>query len=112
MDYELVLPLLLPFWIPVTSIAMSFVCCPGRPGWYSSAAPPPPEPLFGEGGSWGLRGPELPGGSQRVAYADVERARTVFEWGSPASAGKAEGRSPSRGARRTERTSPKEQVVR
>ena len=59
-----------------------------------------------------LEGPELPGGSQRVAYADVERARTVFEWGSPASAGKAEGRSPSRGARRTERTSPKEQVVR
>ena len=59
-----------------------------------------------------LEDPELPGGSQRVAYADVERARTVFEWGSPASAGKAEGRSPSRGARRTERTSPKEQVAR
>jgi len=59
-----------------------------------------------------LEDPELPGGSVRVAYGDVERARTVFEWGSPPSAGKAEGRSPSRGARRTERTSPKEQVAR
>jgi ribosome maturation factor RimP len=59
-----------------------------------------------------LEDPELPGGSQRVAYADVERARTVFEWGSSATAGKAEGRSPSRGAQRGERTSPKEQVVR
>jgi ribosome maturation factor RimP len=53
----------------------------------------------------------LPGGSARLAYADVERARTVFEWGAPAAAGKAEGRSPSRGAARRERTSPKEQVA-
>lgn len=59
-----------------------------------------------------LEDTELPGGSQRVAYGDVERARTVFEWGEPASAGKAEGRSPSRGAKRRERTSPKEQVAR
>ena len=28
-----------------------------------------------------LVGPDLPDGSMRVAYGDVERARTVFEWG-------------------------------
>jgi len=58
-----------------------------------------------------LMDPALPGGSARVAYGDVERARTVFEWGEPASSGKAEGRSPSRGARRTERTGRKEQMA-
>jgi ribosome maturation factor RimP len=28
-----------------------------------------------------LTGPEVPGGEQRLAYDDIERARTVFEWG-------------------------------
>jgi ribosome maturation factor RimP len=28
-----------------------------------------------------LSGPEVPGGEQRLAYDDIERARTVFEWG-------------------------------
>jgi ribosome maturation factor RimP len=28
-----------------------------------------------------LEGPEIPGGSLRIAYDEVERARTVFEWG-------------------------------
>jgi ribosome maturation factor RimP len=28
-----------------------------------------------------LVGPDLPGGSQRVAYDEIERARTVFAWG-------------------------------
>ncbi len=28
-----------------------------------------------------LDGPEVPGGSSRVAYGEIERARTVFEWG-------------------------------
>lgn len=33
-----------------------------------------------------LEGPEVPGGSLRIAYDEVERARTVFEWGAkPAS---------------------------
>jgi len=54
----------------------------------------------------------LPSGSRRLAYGEVERARTVFEWGTPADAGTAEGRSPSRGARRTARPGPKEQVAR
>ncbi len=28
-----------------------------------------------------LRGPEIPGGDVRIAYDDIERAKTVFEWG-------------------------------
>jgi ribosome maturation factor RimP len=28
-----------------------------------------------------LSGPEVPGGEQRIAYDQIERARTVFEWG-------------------------------
>jgi ribosome maturation factor RimP len=28
-----------------------------------------------------LVGPDLPGGSLRIAYDEIERARTVFEWG-------------------------------
>ncbi len=28
-----------------------------------------------------LEGPEVPGGSMRIAYDQIERARTVFEWG-------------------------------
>ena len=28
-----------------------------------------------------LTGPEVPGGEIRIAYDDIERARTVFEWG-------------------------------
>jgi ribosome maturation factor RimP len=28
-----------------------------------------------------LSGPEVPGGEIRIAYDDIERARTVFEWG-------------------------------
>jgi len=28
-----------------------------------------------------LRGPEVPGGEQHIAYDQIERARTVFEWG-------------------------------
>ena len=29
-----------------------------------------------------LVGPDLPDGSLRIAYGEIERARTVFEWGS------------------------------
>ncbi len=28
-----------------------------------------------------LSGPEVPGGEMRIAYDQIERARTVFEWG-------------------------------
>ena len=28
-----------------------------------------------------VSGPEVPEGAQRIAYGDIERARTVFEWG-------------------------------
>lgn len=30
-----------------------------------------------------LAGPDVPGGSLRLAYSQVERVTTVFEWGSP-----------------------------
>ena len=53
-SYETFLPL--PFWSSVTSTAMSRVYCPGLPGWYSSAAPPLPGPLFGGGGKAGPLG--------------------------------------------------------
>lgn len=33
-----------------------------------------------------LEGPELAGGSRRLSYDEVERARTVFEWGAAPSA--------------------------
>jgi ribosome maturation factor RimP len=38
-----------------------------------------------------VEGPEIPGGSATVAYASIERARTVFEWGAKPAP------SPSRG---------------
>jgi len=38
-----------------------------------------------------LEGPEVPDGSLRLGYADVERARTVFEWAPAAKPGKAPG---------------------
>ena len=28
-----------------------------------------------------VAGPDVPDGEQRIAYGDIERARTVFEWG-------------------------------
>ena len=37
-----------------------------------------------------LTGPEVPGGEVRVAYDQIERARTVFEWGPAAHNGKSE----------------------
>ena len=37
-----------------------------------------------------LTGPEVPGGEVRVAYDQIERARTVFEWGPAARNGKKE----------------------
>ncbi len=37
-----------------------------------------------------LAGPEVPGGELRVAYDQIERARTVFEWGPAARNAKSE----------------------
>jgi len=34
-----------------------------------------------DGSGFTLVGPDLPEGSLRVAYDEVERARTIFEWG-------------------------------
>ena len=34
-----------------------------------------------------LAGPEVPGGELRIAYDQIERARTVFEWGPAARSG-------------------------
>jgi ribosome maturation factor RimP len=34
-----------------------------------------------DGSGCTLRGPDLPGGGIRIAYDDIERARTIFEWG-------------------------------
>lgn len=36
-----------------------------------------------------LEGDDLPGGRQRLAYASIDRARTVFEWGSAPRPGRA-----------------------
>ncbi len=37
-----------------------------------------------------LAGPEVPGGELRIAYDQIERARTVFEWGPAARNAKSE----------------------
>jgi ribosome maturation factor RimP len=37
-----------------------------------------------------LTGPEVPGGELRIAYDQIERARTVFEWGPAARSAKSE----------------------
>jgi ribosome maturation factor RimP len=37
-----------------------------------------------------LAGPEMPGGEERVEYDQIERARTVFEWGPEARRKKSE----------------------
>jgi len=39
-----------------------------------------------------LEGPEVPDGSMRIAYEQIERARTVFEWGSEPKPGAAKKR--------------------
>jgi ribosome maturation factor RimP len=44
-----------------------------------------------------LEGPEVPDGSMRITYDQIERARTVFEWGSDRAA------KPGKGAKREER---------
>jgi len=43
-----------------------------------------------------LRGDDLPGGSRRLSYREVERARTVFEWGASSRAGQRRGRRDGR----------------
>lgn len=52
-----------------------------------------------------LEGPEVPGGSCRLGYAEVDRARTVFEWGNQNRPSN-KPRSPSKGARRTTKPAP------
>ena len=47
-----------------------------------------------------VEGPEVPGGSATIAYDDIERARTVFEWGAKPAPSPSRGRS---GARSKER---------
>jgi ribosome maturation factor RimP len=44
-----------------------------------------------------LEGPEVPDGSMRITYDQIERARTVFEWGSDRAA------KPGKGSTREER---------
>lgn len=34
-----------------------------------------------DGAGFTLVGPDLPDGSLRIAYGEIERARTIFEWG-------------------------------
>jgi ribosome maturation factor RimP len=46
-----------------------------------------------------LQGEDLPGGERRFTYDEVERARTVFEWGSPSPAAVRRGAGPRQGAR-------------
>jgi ribosome maturation factor RimP len=46
-----------------------------------------------------IEGPEVPGGSLALAYEQVERARTVFEWGSAPAPSPSRGHAPKAGAR-------------
>jgi ribosome maturation factor RimP len=46
-----------------------------------------------------LEGQELPEGERRLAYDEVERARTVFEWGSKSPAAARQGGAPRQAAR-------------
>ena len=46
-----------------------------------------------------LEGDELPGGERRLAYDEVERARTVFAWGSKSPAAARQGGAPRQAAR-------------
>jgi len=41
-----------------------------------------------------VEGEELPDGERRLAYDEVERARTIFEWGSKSPAAARQGRAP------------------
>ncbi len=41
-----------------------------------------------------VEGPEVPGGSARVAYDRIERARTVFEWGAKPAPSPSRARAP------------------
>lgn len=46
-----------------------------------------------------VEGEALPGGERRLAYDEVERARTVFEWGSTPPAAARQGGAPRQAAR-------------
>ncbi|HLG68394.1 MAG TPA: ribosome maturation factor RimP [Acidimicrobiales bacterium] len=46
-----------------------------------------------------LEGPEVPGGRVRLAYEEIERARTVFEWGPARPASASRRHRAGRGAR-------------
>ena len=48
-----------------------------------------------------VAGPDVPGERLRIAYADVDRARTVFSWGAAPKPGGAGGASRQRGKRPT-----------
>ncbi|HXQ90619.1 MAG TPA: ribosome maturation factor RimP [Acidimicrobiales bacterium] len=46
-----------------------------------------------------LSADDLPGGERRFSYDEIERARTVFEWGTSSRPAPPKGRPPSQGAR-------------
>jgi ribosome maturation factor RimP len=46
-----------------------------------------------------LEGEDLPGGERRISYDEIERARTVFEWGSKSPAAQRRGDGPRSAAR-------------
>jgi ribosome maturation factor RimP len=57
-----------------------------------------------------LEAEELPGGSRRLSYDEVERARTIFEWGSQAPASPRQGsarRGSAHQAARSPRAAPR-----
>jgi ribosome maturation factor RimP len=58
-----------------------------------------------------LAGPEVPDGRLRIDYAAVERARTVFAWGSEGAPSPSHGNRPRRNARSHNSDAPTERVT-
>ena len=55
--------------------------------------------LSADGDGFVVAAPDLPGGERRLSYDEVERARTVFEWGSKPPAAARQGGTPRPAAR-------------
>ncbi len=53
-----------------------------------------------DGTGFTLEGPDVPGGSERLEYDLVERARTVFEWGASPAPSPSRGHAKGPGSRR------------
>ena len=52
-----------------------------------------------DGDGFVLEAEDLPGGERRLSYDEIERARTIFEWGSKSPAAARQGGAPRQAAR-------------